>query len=116
MVTRQLHDADTVTVSIRLVHAHADKRQLAVSVLGIDARTFGFNNKPGFLQEILVPVKDSRRYLHQTLRLFEKRFITVRQRFHAVGREYEHVQVDVTGEDSLKSPVPFQRPLQVYCT
>lgn len=51
MVARQLHHADLVPVGIRFVHAHPDKRQLAVSVLGVDARTFRFHNKPGFLQE-----------------------------------------------------------------
>ena len=98
MVTGQLHHANLVPVGIRLVHAHTDKRQFSVSVLGIDAGSFRLHHQAGFLQHVLVTVKDGGRYLHQALRLLEKRLVAVREALHPVGREDEHVQVDVAGE------------------
>ena len=102
MVPGQLHHADPVTVSVRLVHTHADKRQFPVRVLGVDARAFRLHHKPRLLQHVLVTVKDGGRYLHQTLRLLEKRPVAVREALHLVSGKDKHVQVDVAGKGQLE--------------
>ena len=101
-VTGQLHHADPVTVSVRLVHTHADKRQFPVRVLGVDARAFRLHHKPRLFQHILVTVKDGGRYLHQTLRLLEKRPVAVCKALHLVSGQHEHIQVDVTGKGQFE--------------
>ena len=102
MVPGQLHHADLVAVSVRLVHTHADKRQFPVRILGVDARAFRLHHKAGLFQHVLVTVKDGGRYLHQTLRLLEKRPVAVREALHLVSGQHEHVQVDVTGKGQFE--------------
>ena len=101
-VPGQLHHADPVTVSVCLVHTHADKRQFPVCVLGVDARALRLHHKARLFQHVLVTVKDGGRYLHQTLRLLEKRPVAVREALHLVSGKNQHVQVDVSGKGQLE--------------
>ncbi|MBT0707354.1 hypothetical protein INE91_01141 [Phocaeicola vulgatus] len=76
--------------------------QVAVTVNGIQTGIFGGNHQPCLFQQGFVLVEHRRRYLYQVLRLLEKRLVAVREALHPVGREDEHVQVDVAGEGQFE--------------